>query len=241
MQKKQHWKKGFLDALPIGLSLLVFGAIFGLMSIQADLSAWQSMAMSLIVFAGSAQFATLSMLTDGVNFWMIVLTTFLINSRHFLMGLSMSPYYKGFSTTYTNVMAFFLIDEQYAIKLNHFRNHLPNKYYIIAVSLTLYLTWFIGTSIGTVAGSWIPDPEKLGLGFSFTAMFLALVYFQLTSLKKVIVFIVCGGLAILLTLLLPNGLNLLITGIVAFLIGFVSKEDKEQPREALAITEEKGA
>ncbi|WP_240675688.1 AzlC family ABC transporter permease [Ammoniphilus sp. CFH 90114] len=238
--QERQWKQGIMDAVPIGLSFLLFGGIFGMMAIQAGLSIWQSVGMSFIVFAGSAQFTSLSMISDQASILAIILATFLINSRHLLMGLSMSPYYAGFSNRFVTLLSFFLIDEQYALTLNRFRHFAPTKSYIMGVSFTLYFTWVFGTFLGTMTGSWIPDPEALGLGFSFTAMFLALVFYQLTNLLRIATFFLCGGLAVALVFVVPNGLHLLIAGVLSFAIGyaFPAKSRKvvkeEQPKEVTA-------
>jgi 4-azaleucine resistance transporter AzlC len=224
-------RQGILDALPITVSIILFGAIFGLLSLQTGLSSWQSVLMSLTVYAGSAQFTALSMLGEHANLWAIVLAIFLLNSRHFLMGLSMAPYYQSFSLTQVNTLAFFLTDEQYAITLNRFRSHPSDVPYIVGVSLSLYIAWCGGTWIGTVAGQWIPDPASLGLGFSFTAMFLALAYYQLYSLQRIVVFLLCGLLATGLVLVLPTGLHLLAAGLLAFAIGYFLPEKHKQPAE----------
>lgn len=220
-QPYHSMRQGIIDSLPITVSIILFGAIFGMLSLQTGLSAWQSVAMSLIVYAGSAQFTALSMLAEQANPWAIVLATFLLNSRHFLMGLSMSPHYQRFSPLEVYTLAFFLTDEQYAITLNRFRHHQSEVGYIFGVSLALYVGWCGGTWVGTVAGKWIPDPASLGLGFSFTAMFLALAYYQLFSFVRVLTFLVCGTVAVGLALVLPSGLHLLAAGLLAFAIGYV--------------------
>jgi 4-azaleucine resistance transporter AzlC len=212
-------RRGILDALPISGSYLLFAAIFGTLSLQTGLTSWQSVAMSAFVYTGAAQFTALSMLAEQASIWAIILTTLLLNTRHLLMGLSMAPYYQGFSLLQVNTLAFFLTDEQYAIALNRFRHHKSDAAYTLAVSLSLYLSWVAGTWIGTVAGRWIPDPASLGLGFSFTAMFLALAYYQLLSAARILTFIACGAAAVGLALVLPNGLHLLMAGILAFAIG----------------------
>ncbi len=225
------WRQGVLDALPITVSIVLFGAIFGMLALQTGLTAWESVAMSLIVYAGSAQFTALSMLSEQAGMWAIVLATFLLNSRHFLMGLSMSPHYQRFSPLSVNTLAFFLTDEQYAITLNRFRHHESDIPYIVAVSLSLYVGWCGGTLLGTAAGQWIPDPASLGLGFSFTAMFLALAYYQLVSLIRIVTFLLCGALAVGLALVLPSGLHLLVAGLVAFAIGYaLPAKEREQGR-----------
>ncbi len=227
-QSYHSFRLGVLDSLPISVSIILFGAIFGLLSMQTGLSVWQSVAMSLIVYAGSAQFTALSMLADQANMFAIILATFLLNSRHFLMGLSMAPHYQSFSLLQVNTMAFFLTDEQYAITLNRFRNHPSDLPYIVGVSLSLYFAWCGGTLLGTAAGQWIPDPASLGLGFSFTAMFLALAYYQLYSLQRILVFLVDGLLATGLVLVLPTGLHLLAAGLLAFLVGYFLPEKGKQ-------------
>jgi 4-azaleucine resistance transporter AzlC len=215
------FRQGLIDALPITLSFILFGGIFGTLSMQVGLSPWQSAAMSLIVYAGSAQFTALSMLAEQANWWAIVLATFLLNSRHLLMGLSLSPYYQHLSTKQVNLLAFFLSDEQYAITLNRFQRQGSDIRYIVAVSLMLYAGWNVGTLLGTIAGRWIPDPAALGLGFSFTAMFLALAYYQLTSALRIFTFVFCGAAAVGLALILPDGLHLLAAGVISFLIGYL--------------------
>ncbi|WP_139490150.1 AzlC family ABC transporter permease [Brevibacillus dissolubilis] len=227
-QIKESVRQGLLDSLPITVSIILFGAIFGMLSMQTGLTAWESIAMSLIVYAGAAQFTTLSMISEGASMWAIVLAVFLLNSRHFLMGLSMSPYYQSFSRGKVNGLAFFLTDEQYAITLNRFRHHKSDIPYITTVSLALYLGWNGGTWIGTMAGQYVPDPESLGLGFSFTAMFLALVYYQLTSLLRIVTFFLCGATAVGLALILPSGLHLLAAGVLAFAIGYFWPGQEQQ-------------
>jgi len=232
------FRQGFLDALPITASYVLFAAIFGMLSLQAGLVPWQSVAMSLIVYAGAAQFTALSMLADDASLWAIVLTTFLLNSRHLLMGFSLAPYYQHYTRTQVNGLAFLLTDESYAITLNRFQKHFNHPAYTFAVSISIYIAWAGGTWLGTAAGHLIPDPASLGLGFSFTAMFLALAYYQLSSLLRILTFIGLGVLAIWLSLLLPSGLPLLIVGIVAFAIGYFLPAEKAAKAEASSQMQE---
>ncbi|MBG9568221.1 AzlC family ABC transporter permease [Brevibacillus agri] len=212
--------QGAWDALPLAASYILSAIIFGMMALAAGLTVWESVAMSLFIYTGAAQFSAVGMIAEHTGMWAILLTTFLLNTRHFLMGLSVSPYYQGLPLAHVNVLAFFMTDEQYAVSLNRFRHHQSEAAYLYGVSLTLHACWVLGTWAGSLAGEWIPDPGALGLGFSYIAMFIALSYFQLTSLSRILTFLLCGGLAVGVALLLPNGLHLLVAGLVAFCIGF---------------------
>ncbi len=240
VSRRTEYRQGLLDALPLTISLILFGGIFGMLSIQAGLTSWQSLAMSLIVFAGASQFTAISMIPEHTGIWAIILTTFLLNSRHLIMGLSMAPHYKDFSQKHVNVLAFLFVDEQYALSLNRFRQHKSDATYALAVGLSLYLSWAFGTWIGTIAGQWLPDPAALGLNFSFTAMFLALAYYQLQSVARIMAFLFCGAIAVWLGMILPNGLHLLAAGIVAFGIGyFLPQKQENTAREANSTQEVK--
>ncbi|USG67313.1 AzlC family ABC transporter permease [Brevibacillus ruminantium] len=215
------WKQGLLDAAPLIASYILFGAIYGMIAGQAGLTSWETLAMSLFVYSGAAQFAASSMIAEHAGMWAIILTTCLLNLRHFLMALSISPHYQRFTNSQVNALAFFLTDEQYAITLNRFRHHQSDLPYIVSVSVSLYASWCGGTLLGTAAGNWIPDPASLGLGFSFTAMFLALAYYQLSSVIRIFAFLLCGAVSVGLAFVVPTGLPVLIAGCLAFAIGYL--------------------
>lgn len=214
--------QGITDSIPIGLSFLLFGGIFGVMALQVGMTPLESVLMSWFVHAGSAQFAVLPMLSNEANFWSMVLVTFLMNSRYLLMGMSLAPHYASHPKWMANVTAFFMSDEQYALTFNHMSRNGFDKTYILVVSLFLHGLWSLGTWIGTIAGNWISNPQALGLEFSFTAMFLALAFSELRTPKRIILFLTCGVTAIVLSLWSTNGLHVLGAGALAFVVGFLS-------------------
>lgn len=217
-------KEEIIEVIPITLSICLFGMIFGLIATKSGLTLLQSMSMSVFIFAGTAQFAMLTLINEHVTLISIVVTTLFINSRHLLMGLSLSAYYNKFSRRFANSAAFFLIDEQYAITLNNFRRARCNKRSIIIISLLFYGSWIVGTYIGVNVSDSFKYISTSALGFGITAMFLAISYSYIQSKVNVIIFLICGLLAILLYLLLPQGLYIVIVAGIAFGIGYVKGE-----------------
>ncbi|MEJ8544932.1 AzlC family ABC transporter permease [Brevibacillus borstelensis] len=241
MNKQNHmasWKQGIRDSVPIGMSFLVFGGIFGMMALQAGMSSGESVLMSFFVHAGSSQFAVLPMLVEGAGFWTMVMVTFFMNSRHLLMAMSLAPYYSRHNRRFADLIAFFLSDEQYAITYNRIRQAGFDKAYILSVSIFLHLFWALGTWLGSLFGQFLPDPERFGLEFSFTAMFLALTVGLLTSPMRIAVFVGCGAVACLFSLVADSGLHVLGAGLLAFAVGYMrkpaagSRETEEKERVA---------
>lgn len=84
---------GFRQLIPVSLFVAVFGAAFGLDASQKGLDQMTATMMSLLVFAGYAQFATLELWTSHVSVITLIATVFAINARHLLMGAP--PYTRG--------------------------------------------------------------------------------------------------------------------------------------------------
>ncbi|WP_376785285.1 AzlC family ABC transporter permease [Siminovitchia terrae] len=75
--------------------------------VESGLTPIGSLLMSLISFAGSAQLSVLPMLQEHSSIYAMILTTFLINSRHLLYGLSLSPFFSSFDRKFNNFTAYF--------------------------------------------------------------------------------------------------------------------------------------
>jgi predicted branched-subunit amino acid permease len=94
-----------------------FGIIFGAVAVTGSrpLSPAAAMGMSLIVFAGSAQFIAAGLYGQGAGLAIIVLTTFIVNLRHALYSASLAPYMQRLSQKWLLPLGFWLTDETYAV------------------------------------------------------------------------------------------------------------------------------
>ena len=91
----QAIRQGLLQTAPLAASVFTYGLVFGALSRQAGLSTLQALLMSALVYAGSAQFLALGMLTTGATALPVIISTLIVNLRHLLMGASLAPYLKG--------------------------------------------------------------------------------------------------------------------------------------------------
>ncbi len=106
------------ETLPTVFGYIGIGIAFGVLGHAAGLSLGLVVLMSLITYAGSAQFVAVSMLAGGSSILSIILAVFLINSRFILMSMSVAQYFKKESTMKNIVLASLLTDESYALAMN---------------------------------------------------------------------------------------------------------------------------
>jgi 4-azaleucine resistance transporter AzlC len=208
---------------PLWLGVVPFGLAYAVLARSAGLSLVETQALSLLVFAGSAQVSAVGLFARSAGGVGIVFTTFLLNVRHVLYGLSL-----GRDVPLTRrerlAAAFFLTDEAYGVSVARGARTFP---FVLGAELSLYLTWNLATLAGALLGGVIPDPEKLGVDFVFPLAFLALLVPLLQRRLDVLVAVVAGGLAWLLSRSLPGGLPILIAGVAGSLLGAVLTRHEE--------------
>jgi predicted branched-subunit amino acid permease len=87
---KGDFRAGFVAALPLWLGAAPFGAIYAVSALAAGLDWAQTLAMSLLVFAGASQFTAVGLFASGAAPFAIVLTTLVVNARHALLAASLA-------------------------------------------------------------------------------------------------------------------------------------------------------
>ena len=156
-------------------SIVAYGVVWGGLARQAGLSLGELIAMCLLVCAGTAQFVALPMLQAGAPAWLLVLTTYVVNLRHYLIAASLAPYFKHLSRGWLACLAHGITDESYALTIARYATHRPHPAYFAGSAATTYLAWYIGATLGGVLGGRIPDPHRYGLDFVFPAVFIAIL------------------------------------------------------------------
>ena len=175
-------RAGVRDALTTVVpSILAYGAVWGGLARQAGLSLGEIVAMCLLVSAGTAQFVALPMLEAGAPAWYLVVTTYIVNLRHYLMAASLAPHFSGLSRGRLALLAHGVTDESYALAQARFARHRPRPAYFAGCAAIVYLAWYVGAGAGALLGSRIPDPRRFGLDFVFPAVFLAILARELRA------------------------------------------------------------
>ncbi len=211
---------GVKRALPIVLGYVPVAFAFGVLAVKNDLSPALTIAMSLLVFAGSGQFVTVSLWGAGVGIVSVVLTVFVINLRHLLMSASLATHMQGTKRWQRFLLGLQLTDETFGVHATAFQKgwtrNLTTLYVCNSVS---YLSWVFGTILGVFFGTLIEDVRPLGLDYALTAMFLALFIPQCQTRLHVFVGIFAGVCSISLKLMGLGRWNVILATVIAASLG----------------------
>lgn len=207
--------------VPLVIGSVPFGIIFGTLAANSELSFVGAMAMSLFVFAGSAQFIAIGLLATGTLFPLIIFTTFVVNLRHLLYSVSVVPYLNQVSQTWKLPLGFLLTDEVFAVTIDRYNQKDPSPYkhwYHLGASLLMYLNWQLCTLIGLTIGNRIHEAEKWGLDFAMAVTFIGMIIPYLKN-RPMVATVVVAGIVSLLTHSLPHQIGLIIAALAGIATG----------------------
>lgn len=185
-EKYDSFLDGVKACIPTILGYVGIGFAMGVVGKGIGLSVFEILLMSVLVYAGSAQFIICGLLAIQAPISTIIITVFLVNLRHLLMSLSVAPAFRKESMIGNIGIGTLLTDESYGVLTTALQNgHRPSLKWMNGLNLLAYLSWICSTVLGALIGEFIPDPELLGLDFALIAMFLGLFLFQVEiPLKK---------------------------------------------------------
>jgi 4-azaleucine resistance transporter AzlC len=193
---------GLRAIAPLFPAVLAFGVSFGVLAQAAGFGGVAAIVMSMTTFAGSAQFAVVSVLGAGGTVVAAILAAVLLNARYGPMALSAAAAFRG-GWLRRLVEAQLLVDESWALSQ---RAGAFDRRILIGAGLGLYVGWSGGTAIGVVAGDSLADPTTLGLDAAFPALFLALLAPLVRDRRGLAAALLGAGIALSLTPITPAGI-----------------------------------
>jgi 4-azaleucine resistance transporter AzlC len=205
-------RDGVVASLALVPSVFVYGTVFGGLAVQTGLTVAQVLGMSLLVFAGASQFVAVPMLAAGASAAAIVVTTYVINMRHYLMAATLAPSFRGFRRRWLALIAHLINDESFAVAVA--RSQPPDPWVYLGSAVAISGSFVTGVAVGVALGGLVDRPERYGLDFAFPAVFLALVAVQLRRRTDWLVAIGAAVLAVALALALPGNWHIVMAGLV---------------------------
>ena len=229
--KFSQFRDGVRAALPIVLGYIPVGIAFGVLARKSGFSTLEAGAMSLIVYAGASQFIAIDMLAGGAAALPIILTTFLVNLRHFLMSSTISSHFKQNSLLGTAVIAAELTDESFAVAMSDTSKISGRPGFLFGLQLTAQAAWIAGTIAGAAFGPLV-NSASYGIPFALPALFICLLVLQIKNMAHIAVMIMAGALSVSFKYLLPGNWNLILAAVMASAAGmWLPREEDEEEQE----------
>jgi len=212
-------KDAFSAAIPICLGYLPLGFACGILAQKADLSLFEIAGMSTIVFAGSSQFIAVSMIAANSSIEAIIMATFIVNFRHFLMSSVLVKFLENKEKIFLFSYSHGVTDESFAINYHKFTEGTWDAQKAIIVNIIAFTSWNFGNIIGGLSGAVFPISNEIA-SYTLTAMFIGLLVLNLKNKIFIIVGIVSGVVSIYLSLILKNSFYIVITAILGASLGY---------------------
>ncbi len=227
VKKSNEIIEGIIAGVPIIIGYLPIAITFGILSKLTGITLMEGFLFSSLVFAGASQFIALNLLKIGAGFGEIVLTTLLVNLRHFLMSASIGTRLEKESNNWFPFIAFGITDEVFSVA--SFKEGKVSKGFMLALEFVSYLSWVGGTVLGYSLGGILPDIIKQSMGVALYAMFVAILMPEIKKSSKVCILACSSGLmnSILRYLLsVPQGWSIIISVICVSFMGIYVFEEK---------------
>lgn len=202
--KQKAFRAAFPLTFPVFIGYIFLGIAFGILSGSSGFHVGWAFLMSLLIYAGSMQFVTVSLLLAPYHFLSTVLLTLMVNARHLFYGLSMLNRYKDCGKL-KPYLIFSLTDETYSLVCSaEPPEDVSRKWFFFFISALNHFYWVLGSVIGALVGNFLPI-NTTGIDFSMTALFLVIFVDQWESTKNHIPALLGLSLTILCRLIF--GLN----------------------------------
>lgn len=228
MDTHLSFKQGVKECIPTLLGYAGVGISFGIVAASQHFSLLEIILLCLIVYAGAAQFIICALVIAGTPITAIIVTTLIVNSRFFLLSMTLAPNYKQYGLWNRVGLSSILTDETFGVAISpYLKGEKINDRWLHGLNITAYVFWTIASIGGAVFGKFISNPEVFGLDYAITAMFvfLAIAQFDAITNSKLKIYIVLIISVIVMMFIfswfMPTYVAILLSAIITSTLGVV--------------------
>lgn len=220
-QRKAAMREGLRAVSPGLIALSIWGVVTGVAMVKAGLTETQAIAMSLLVYAGSAQLTALPLMAAGAPVWLIFAAGIIVNLRFIIFGAALHPFFRDLSWRKRLFLGYLSVDVSFVVFMPRFadspkKGTLEQHWFFIGTILPSWIVWQAASMVGIALGAIVPVSWSLEFGAVLALMAMMLPH--ITS-WPVFVSVVASGLTAWLTQLWPLRLGLLASVIIGIAAG----------------------
>ena len=219
--KVSPFVRGMLEFVPLLPAAIPFGLVVGVAQVQAGLTVLESVGMSVLGYAGSAQLVASQMVQGGAPLLLILLAVATVNLRFAMYSAVLRERFREFSKVGRALNGFLLTDQTFALFVDKLERIEPRARlsYTLGAGLSMYMVWQICTLLGALLGQTLP--RAWSLDFAVTLTFVALGVPAVKD-RPTLAAACAGGLAAVLTAELPYKLGLMVGTGVGLVVGMIA-------------------
>lgn len=231
LTRDAEFRRGVRDMLGIMPGISAWGLVTGVAMVKSGLSVPLALFMTLTVFAGSAQLASLPLLAGGAPLWVIWATAFCVNLRFVIFSAQWRPYFSHLPRAKRLRIGYCAGDLNYVAFMRRFPEPAPGPQQEAYFWGGVVLNWF-AWQLPSVLGILLADqvPTHWGLGFAGVLALLGLAYSLLSDLNSW----VSAGVAACAAVAAygaPLRLNILVAIAAAVAAGLLLEHWRPEPRK----------
>jgi 4-azaleucine resistance transporter AzlC len=211
--------RGIIDVSPLMIPVVPFGIIYGIIGMELGIGPYMTLGLSIIIFGGASQIILLQLFSGGASSLVILSSVTAVNSRHLLYGAVLSEHLSGLKLTWKIILSYVMVDQAFAVSNTYFKNNHKDEnkhFHLLGAGFTCLTIWQISTILGIVLGSVVP--EELGLSFTISLTFLALLINDFRKFKNIIVMLVSGVVATVGYSSIPFKAYIIVSALAALLV-----------------------
>lgn len=224
----QLFAEGLKMGMPTLFGMGAWGLVVGVAMVKTDLSIMQALAMSLLVFAGSAQLAALPLIAVHAPIWVIFATALVVNLRFVIFSALLAPHFTHLPWHKRLLLGYVAGDVTVAMFMQRFPDTAPARGKVSYLKGLLYpnwIAWQVSSVAGILLGSQVPD--EWGLGFAGTLAIIC-VAVPLVVGRAAIAGVVVAGAVAILAHALPYKLGLLAALLAGMVVALLVEEAQER-------------
>ena len=206
--------QGMREVSPQSPGIAAWGLMTGVAMVKSGMSVFEASAMTLLVFAGSSQLASIPLIVAGAPAWVILATGFCVNLRFVVFSLHLRsflihlPRWQRMLHGYlTADISYVLFARKYAHPADTAAGRLEQEAYLAGNDFLNWLSWIMASFAGVALANLIPT--TWGLGFAGILCLLAIQCSLASSRLRMLSAIVAGAVAVL-AYALPLKLNIVL-------------------------------
>ncbi len=220
-EKKQAIHEGLIAVRPALIATFTWGLVTGVAMVKSGLTESAAVAMTLLVYAGSAQLTSLPLIAADAPLWLIFAAGCIVNLRFLIFSAALQPYFRSLPWFKRITYGYFTTDMAFVLFMPRFgeaseKGTYFQRWFFLSTIIPGWLTWQSSSLIGVALGSLVPS--EWALDFAAVLALLAITI-PLANSRPMMVSMLAAGLTAWISQPLPLRLGLLAAVVVGIVAG----------------------